>query len=201
MPPRCGKKGTRVRGEGCLQPKEVTSSSSQLDSSIASRQWGLTLLPTRWGLGEVVSPVLPRGSLTLLISMVRSSKPPLPIRGVVVSCPIPANRRKGLTVPHSTDEHPPAAPNKNLGSPPPPARAIVHHLHEAGAKVNIHRAPQPSSQPFLLKKESGNRWDPSLPASRRACGAAPQRCHVGSGEWGRGRAGPQAAILDRTVMP
>lgn len=43
-------------GEGYFQPKEVTSSSRQLDSSIASGQWGLTLLPIWGGLSPQSCP-------------------------------------------------------------------------------------------------------------------------------------------------
>lgn len=86
-------------------------------------------------------------------------------------------------------------PQEDIGVP---SRPLVHHLHETGAKVNIHRAPRPRNQLFLLQKESGNVWKHHF----RYHAALPERRFVAAMlRVASGGAGTETAILDRTVKP
>lgn len=155
-------RGGRSVGEGSFQAKEGASSSGQLDSFIAPGKEVSLNLP-HWGhgaeaeAGKGISPVLPSGRESHLaqINGERNSKPPLP-ESEVVRYPVPANRPKGLTVSPSPNPHPSAAPNRKLGVGGA-SRPLVHHVHEAGAKVNIHRAPL-TQQPTVPPAERKRKW-------------------------------------------
>lgn len=52
--------------------------------------------------------------------------------------PIPPNRPKGSTASPSPDAYRQATQQQEIGMP---SRLLTQHLQEAGAKVNMHRAP------------------------------------------------------------
>lgn len=99
--------------EGYFQPKESASSSSQLDSSTASGQWRVIGVY----IGRSLSNPAQWKGLTLLISVVEISKPPLPMRGIV-NYPIPANTPSRLTASPTPDAHSQDYPKRKLGCPP-----------------------------------------------------------------------------------
>lgn len=137
--------------EGYYQPKESTSSSGQLDSSIVSGQ--------RRFVGEYIGGGLPNAvqwrGVQLCSYQWWGSPNHFPCWGG--DYPIPANKPQELTATLSPNAHPQASPpTENWGA----LRPLGHHLQEARSKVNIHRAPlaqQPRVPPTERKRKcAGN---------------------------------------------
>ena len=163
MTPRCSEKGAAGQWERApsRRKKAPRPPVNWIPSSLREKRSHLTSHTGGTGAeaeaGKGISPVLPSGRESHLaqINGERNSKPPLP-ESEVVRYPVPANRPKGLTVSPSPNPHPSAAPNRKLGVGGA-SRPLVHHVHEAGAKVNIHRAPL-TQQPTVPPAERKRKW-------------------------------------------